>query len=188
MCIKIIRLWGWIAWSHLPKMGGWHAHEEQTGPAAVDVELEPIRPRLECHLVAAQALDLFIDPIIVVEWSPPDYSKTQLLNWGRRVCNGNRHTRVIKFNISISIYSIYENLQNLHLGSLPPKVRVEHQNISVSPMPRMLLDWLRPNGPVRYPVMDGIVGVWLHQQRRPIEIDRCIVILLCMHNRNMFMC
>ena len=41
----------------------------------------------------------------------------------------------------------------------------------------MLLDSVSPYDPVVHPVDNGVVAVGLHQQRRPVEIYRCIVFL-----------
>lgn len=55
-----------------------------------------------------------------------------------------------------------EYLQNFHLGSPPPKIRIENENVRVGPMPRMLLDGLNPDDPIGHPVVDGVIGVGFH--------------------------
>lgn len=39
-------------------------------------------------------------------------------------------------------------LQDLHLGPFPPKIGVKNKNVSISPMPSMLLNCLYPHYPL----------------------------------------
>lgn len=41
----------------------------------------------------------------------------------------------------------------------------------------MLVDGSFPHDPVGHPVDDGVVGVGFEKERRPVELDRCVVLL-----------
>lgn len=67
--------------------------------------------------------------------------------------------------------------QDFHFRPSPPKIGIEDENISIRPVARVLLNRLRPHYPFRQAVADRVVGVGLHQQRRPVKLNLCIVVL-----------
>jgi len=69
-------------------------------------------------------------------------------------------------------------LQDLHLvTSHPPKVGVEHHDISTFPEFSVLVYRCFANNSIWYSMDNSIVCIWLKQEWCPVELDSCIIIL-----------
>jgi hypothetical protein len=68
--------------------------------------------------------------------------------------------------------------QDLHGEAAPPQVRVEYEHVGVVPAPGVPGDGPGAHGAVGDAVVHRVVGVRLHQQRRPVELHRRVVLLM----------
>ena len=152
-------------------MSWWHAGEEDSGLLWLHVFLNPFEHVLHRHPVGLLCTHLLNFLHLIFEGPFPEHRQPT-------ICQQEYAKKGKSCLIHSDLKMLSRTLQNPHLvATHPPDVCVEDHDISAFPVLSMRVYWVFANNSVGYPVFCWIVRVWFKQQRRPVELNSCIVIL-----------
>jgi hypothetical protein len=156
-----------------------HAHEEDGRARRVDVLVHPARPRRQHPPVR-----LAPHQLVVILPALPARSPAKRIQQADKISvafrafvRSARGLRTAAASRARRIKHM-QHAHDFHVERVhPPDVRVEDQVVDAAPVLGVLRDLLRLDDPVLDAVDLGVVRVGLHQERRPVELNRRVELL-----------